>query len=59
MAQFREDKDSYKLAREGIKSKATFAVDLLIDKGHEMEEGYVGWVVPKYIMDGLIWLRKD
>lgn len=57
--QFREDKNPYELAKDGIKSKATFAVDLLIDKGREKEEGYVGWSVPQYIMNGLLWLRKN
>lgn len=59
VAQFHEDKNPFVLASKGIKSKATFAVDLLIDKGREKEEGYVGWTVPEYIMKGLLWLRKD
>lgn len=59
LTRFRENKDSYELAKEGIKSKATFAVDLLIDKAHEKEGGYIGWDVPQYIVDGLLWLRKD
>lgn len=57
--QFREDGKSYDLAKNGIKSKATFAVDLLIDKERKNEDGYVGWIVPQYIINGLLWLRKN
>lgn len=55
---FKKDKKPYELADSGIKSKATFAVDLLIDKGRSGDEGYVGWTVPQYIVDGLLWLRR-
>ena len=57
--QFKEDRDPFQLANSGIKSKATFAVDLLIDKGYVGDEGYIGWNIPQYIVDGLLWLRKD
>ena len=57
--QFKEDNNPYQLAENGIKSKATFAVDLLIDKGRSCDEDYVAWKVPQYIADGLLWLRKD
>lgn len=56
---FKQDKDPYQLADTGIKSKATFAVDLLIDKGRCDDADYVGWKIPQYIVDGLSWLRKD
>lgn len=56
---FKEDSNPYQLAENGIKSKATFAVDLLIDKGRSCDEDYVAWKVPQYIADGLLWLRKD
>ena len=59
LEKFKQNKNPYGLADSGIKSKATFAVDLLIDKGHCGDEGYVGWKVPQYIVDGLLWLRKD
>ena len=56
---FKEDKNPYSLAENGIKSKATFAIDLLIDRGKSNLPGYVGWNIPQYIVDGLLWLRKD
>ncbi len=56
---FRENGRSFDLAQNGIKSKATFAIDLLIDRENKNKEGYVGWSIPQYIMDGLLWLRKD
>ncbi len=59
LEKFKINKDFYQLADIGIKSKATFAVDLLIDKGYRGKVGYVDWKVPQYILDGLLWLRKD
>ena len=59
LEKFKIKKDFYQLADIGIKSKATFAVDLLIDKGYQGKAGYVDWKVPQYILDGLLWLRKD
>lgn len=56
---FKKDKNPYSLAENGIKSKATFAIDLLIDRGKSNQPGYVGWNIPQYIVDGLLWLRKD
>lgn len=59
LAQFMEDEDCFCLANIGIKSKATFAVDLLVDRSNMDEEGYVGWQMPQYIKEGLSWIRKD
>lgn len=56
---FKKDKNIYSLAEKGIKSKATFAIDLLIDNEKNDKVGYVGWKIPQYIIDGLLWLRKD
>ena len=56
---FKKEKNPYSLADKGIKSKATFAIDLLIDKEKNNKVGYVGWNIPQYIIDGLLWLRKD
>ncbi len=56
---FINDKNPFSLAEKGIKSKATFAIDLLIDRGNSHKNGYVGWKIPQYIVDGLLWLRKD
>ena len=59
LVQFVADDDCYKLAQNGIKSKATFAVDLLVDRSHSDKAGYVGWQIPGYIKEGLSWIRKD
>lgn len=59
IAKYKEDGSHYTLAENGIKSKATFAVDLLIDKGRSDEKDYIGWEIPQYIVEGLLWLRKD
>lgn len=59
LAQFMTDEDCFQLAIKGIKSKATFAIDLLVDRSNMDEDGYVGWQIPQYIKDGLSWIRKD
>lgn len=59
LERFMADEDCYELANKGIKSKATFAVDLLVDRSSMDEDGYVGWQMPQYIKEGLSWIRKD
>lgn len=50
---FKIDKNPYKLAEEGIVSKATLAISLMLAEGNGKE-----WDVPTYIKDGLLWLRN-
>lgn len=59
LAQFMKDDNCFNLAQNGIKSKATFAVDLLVDRSNSDKDGYVGWKIPQYIVEGLAWIRKD
>jgi predicted ATP-dependent endonuclease of OLD family len=44
--------DYYGLAGKCIKSKTTFALDVLMNGGAENEQ----WITPKYIEEGLEWL---
>lgn len=53
------DINEFELANRGIKSKANLAIDILYQSKSEGGETYKGWSVPKYIKDGLLWLRKD
>lgn len=53
------DINEFELANQGIKSKANLAIDILYQSKSEDGETYKGWSVPKYIKDGLLWLRKD
>lgn len=48
----------YELAEKGIESKATFAVEIIYFSKQEAGNDFVGWTVPKYIKDGLLWIRK-
>lgn len=50
---FKEDKDPYKLAEEGVKSKAALAVSLILAERDDKK-----WKVPTYIKEGLLWVRK-
>ncbi len=51
---YREEKiDAYELADKGILSKPSFAIELLL-----YEDDQNQWETPKYIQDGLKWLRS-
>lgn len=50
---FKEDKDPYNLADNGVKSKAALAVSLILAEGDDKK-----WKVPTYIKEGLLWIRK-
>lgn len=52
MAAFKVDKDPYKLA-EGIVSKAALATSLILCERDDYK-----WQVPKYIEEGLLWVRN-
>lgn len=51
-------KDAYWLADDGIESKATFAVEIIYLSKKETDKDFCGWSIPKYIKEGLLWLRK-
>lgn len=50
--------DAYALAEDGIESKATFAVEIIYLSKKEGDNDFCGWSIPKYIKDGLLWIRK-
>ena len=50
---FKEDENSYKLANEGVKSKAALAISLILAEGEDKR-----WKVPTYIKEGLLWVRN-
>ena len=50
--------DAYSLAEDGIVSKATFAVEIIYLSKKEGNKDFRGWSIPKYIKEGLLWLRK-
>lgn len=51
--------DEYMLANKGIESKSELAVDIIYHSTHENGTKYQEWSIPKYIKEGLIWLKKD
>lgn len=75
LAPFLKDADAYKFAEKGIASKPSFAIEVLLHsqesqtsidphESHELPEQILkqlfdNWNIPKYIRDGLIWLRQD
>ena len=50
--------DAYTLAEDGIESKATFAVEIIYLSKKEDNKDFCGWSIPKYIKEGLLWIRK-
>ena len=50
--------DAYWLAENGIESKATFAVEIIYLSKKKEDKDFCGWSIPKYIKEGLLWIRK-
>lgn len=59
VADFKADKDSYKLAQNGVKGKSSLAIEILFNSEREGEHDFSKWNIPNYINEGLLWLRKD
>lgn len=51
--------DSYELAEKCIQSKPSFAMDVLLNSICDDKSNYSNWKIPKYIKNGLIWLKKN
>lgn len=43
---------------EKVESKAAFAFDILLNSKEVGNDPFGGWLIPSYIKDGLLWLRK-
>ena len=43
---------------ERVKSKAAFAFEILLNSEEIGEDPFGGWMIPTYIKQGLMWLRK-
>jgi len=48
-------KDAYDLANNCIKKKTHFALDILFHSNENLDN----WLIPSYIREGLLWLKKD
>jgi predicted ATP-dependent endonuclease of OLD family len=51
--------NSYHLANQCVIKKPTFAMDILLNSSYEDNKNYSNWEIPKYIKDGLLWLKMD
>jgi len=52
---FENGHGAYQLAAECIKKKTHFALDIL----YHSNDDFSNWVIPAYIKEGLLWLKKD
>lgn len=50
-----EEIDFYELTQECIDKKSSFAIEILLCS----DENYSNWKIPKYIKEGLEWLKED
>lgn len=57
LTEFKDDKDSYKLA-DNVISKASMAFEIIMQSDSDTDHTFLGWNIPTYIKEGLIWLRK-
>ncbi len=51
--------DAYALAHDCIKSKASFAMDILLNSKSNEGSDFSNWQIPPYIKEGLLWLSQD
>lgn len=49
---------AYELAKNCIKSKTSFPMDVLINSESNQNSDYSNWDIPPYIKEGLLWLRE-
>lgn len=50
---------AYELAKDCIKSKAAFSMDVLLcSKANDVTD-FSNWEIPPYIKEGLVWIRED
>lgn len=54
-AYFENGLSAYELAEKCIKKKTHFALDIL----YHSNADFSNWVIPAYIKEGLLWLKKD
>ena len=50
-----EEIDFYELTQKCIDKKSSFAIEILLCS----DENYSNWKIPKYIKEGLEWLKED
>lgn len=50
----KSEKDSYDLAKDCIKKKTHFALDII----YNSDENLTNWEIPEYINEGLLWLKE-
>ena len=50
---------AYQLAKECIKSKPAFSLDVLLCSEADETTDFANWQIPPYIREGLEWLRED
>lgn len=51
--------DAFKLANTCVKSKSSFALDILLNSESSETSTFSNWKIPPYIEEGLLWLRKN
>ena len=51
--------DAFELANSCIKSKSSFALDILLNSTANGTSTFSNWEIPAYIKEGLLWLRKN
>lgn len=51
--------DAFILANTCVKSKSSFALDILLNSEANKTSTFSNWKIPPYIEEGLVWLRKN
>jgi len=60
LKRYRENEiDEYELATKAVKSKPSLAIEILLNSKSETESDFNNWKIPKYIHEGLEWLKQS
>ncbi len=51
-----DDCDAYKFSEKAVGKKPQLAIEILLNS---KDEKYSNWAIPKYIKEGLLWLKED
>jgi len=51
--------DVFDFSENAVNSKPSLAIEILLNSKTEGDNKFVNWEVPKYIKEGLIWLRQN
>ncbi|MCV6622024.1 MAG: ATP-dependent endonuclease [Cellvibrionaceae bacterium] len=51
--------DAYEFSEKAVGSKPSLAIEILLNSQEDDGDKFSNWIVPEYIKEGLLWLKKN